>query len=202
MGDYNYALNNPDIFNKKVRLKRGEQILKILQQKIGKNKLKQLKVLDLGASSGIITDYLTPNFKSVTGIDIDKSAIPKRKNFLFMAATDLKFPQNSFDIVIAHQIHFYIKDQEKLFKEIFRVLRPGGICFLAGVNKYWPFKRDQHVPTYYKSYWELESLCQEFNIEKITPRIAKARTGYFLPLWLLKPFEPFYPNFIWLLKKD
>ncbi|MDD5748899.1 MAG: methyltransferase domain-containing protein [Actinomycetota bacterium] len=44
----------------------------------------------------------------------------------------LAYPDNEFDMVIGHAILHHIPDIRKAFEEILRVLRPGGICMLAG----------------------------------------------------------------------
>ena len=44
----------------------------------------------------------------------------------------LDYPDGEFDMVIGHAILHHIPDINKAFSEIFRVLKPGGICMLAG----------------------------------------------------------------------
>lgn len=44
----------------------------------------------------------------------------------------LAYPDEEFDMVIGHAILHHIPDIEKALAEIHRVLKPGGICMLAG----------------------------------------------------------------------
>lgn len=44
----------------------------------------------------------------------------------------LLYPDNEFDMVVGHAILHHIPDIGKAFSEIYRVLKPGGICMLAG----------------------------------------------------------------------
>ena len=48
----------------------------------------------------------------------------------FADATNLSFPDNSFDIVIANHILEHIPDDKKAMREIYRVLRPQGVAIL------------------------------------------------------------------------
>jgi ubiquinone/menaquinone biosynthesis C-methylase UbiE len=45
---------------------------------------------------------------------------------------ELDYPSDEFDIVIGHAVLHHIPDVEKGLSEILRVLKPGGICMLAG----------------------------------------------------------------------
>lgn len=243
----NYLQQNKEVLHPKSRLQKGSQILTVLRLNLRGCKLKGLKVLDLGCSSGIITSYLARYFGQVTGIDNDAFAISlakknfKQKNLKFfkMDATKFSFPNNSFDLVICHQLYSDVKSPEKLFDHIYRVLKPGRICFLAAANKFQLWDNRYHLPFFtflpesfsklilkvlkkeksfmlgsYRSYWQLEALCYQFKVTKITPQILKNPKMFRFtklypfeavfklipnPLW--KALEPFSPNFIWLLKK-
>jgi ubiquinone/menaquinone biosynthesis C-methylase UbiE len=48
---------------------------------------------------------------------------------------DLPFADASFDIVVCSHVYEHVPDSGKLMKEIYRVLRPGGICFFAAGNR-------------------------------------------------------------------
>jgi ubiquinone/menaquinone biosynthesis C-methylase UbiE len=84
--------------------------------------------------------------KTLYGIDIDESAIDsarevekKRSNFKFIkaGADSLPFEDSSFDIVISNIMYNLLSpdDQQRMFDEIHRCLKPQGICYFAAPNK-------------------------------------------------------------------
>lgn len=143
-----YAAGRPQMYDLKSREEKGVRIIKTIGNFLGKDKIKTLKVLDVGASTGIIDNVLAKNFKHVLGTDIDKEAIKfaksnfKRKNLSFKVedAMKLTFKNNSFDVVICTHVYEHVPNAQKLFDEIYRVLKPKGICYLAAINKLWPLE--------------------------------------------------------------
>ncbi|HSW89843.1 MAG TPA: class I SAM-dependent methyltransferase [Patescibacteria group bacterium] len=185
----------PTIVERKERLRVARQIVAVLWDFWSPKKLKYSKVLDIGCSSGIITDFVEKFVTSIVGIDVDVKVLPKRKNFIVMDATKLEFRPNSFDIVICNQIYYWFAKPQKLMNEIYRVLKPGGICYFTHVNKYALFEPQYRLPflswmskrvgsTYvrltgraqsydcqYLDFWELEKLCNKFIVHHYTPKI-------------------------------
>lgn len=194
------------------REQKAKRILKTLQSFLGKEKLKSLTLLDIGSSTGIIDNALAKHFKKVTGVDIDKDAIDfakknfRQRNLEFKTedALNLSFKNNSFDIVICTHVYEHVPSPQKLFSEIFRVLRPGGVCYLAAQNKLWPWEPHYNLPflswlpkplaniyvrlfgkadEYYespKAYWGLKRLTRKFKVHDITPKILidPSKYGY------------------------
>jgi ubiquinone/menaquinone biosynthesis C-methylase UbiE len=202
---FNYAAGRPQMYYKQTRERKALRIIKMLENFLGKEILKKLSVLDIGSSTGIIDNFLAKRFKKVTGIDIDKEAVSfakkrfKRKNLEFYIndAMNLSFKNDKFDIVICTQVYEHVPNAKKLFSEIYRVLKPGGICYLAATNRLWPWEPHYDLPflswlpkmaanfyvrlagkadKYYespKSYWGLQKLTQKFEISEFTQEILK-----------------------------
>ncbi len=160
MGDYNqdFAHSWPEMYNKKTRERRARRMTTLLEDYYKTKNLKQFSVLDVGSSTGIIDNELAKRFKHVTGIDVDKNGVKyakskfKRKNLIFKVgdAMKLSFKENSFDVVICTQVYEHVPDSKVLFKEIYRVLKPGGVCYLAALNCFWPL--EPHHKLYFLSY--------------------------------------------------
>ena len=98
------------------------------------------RVLEVGVGTGINLS-LYPKQCSVTGIDFSGSMLEKAREraakglrnvrLLQMDAADLKFADDSFDIVYAPYLISVVPDPIKVAREMRRVCRPGGrIIFL------------------------------------------------------------------------
>src|SRR5215203_2197333 len=99
------------------------------------------RVLEVGVGTGINLS-LYPREADVTGIDFSSSMLEKAREraarkdaapvrLLQMDAADLKFADDSFDIVYAPYLISVVPDPVKVAQEMRRVCRPGGrIIFL------------------------------------------------------------------------
>ncbi len=76
-------------------------------------------------------------------VDIDSSRFAG--DITYADATDIPFPDNSFDAIICIHVLEHVVNDHKAMTEFFRVLRPGGMAIVA-------------VPTYGPETWEDPSL--------------------------------------------
>ena len=97
-------------------------------------------VLDLGSGAGndcFVARAIVGDSGEVTGIDITEAMIEKaRANNAKMGFTNVEFvqgdieemplPDNEFDVVVSNCVLNLVPDKQKAFREIFRVLKPGG----------------------------------------------------------------------------
>jgi phosphatidylethanolamine/phosphatidyl-N-methylethanolamine N-methyltransferase len=94
------------------------------------------RVLEVGVGTGI-NAALYPRQCSVTGIDLSTKMLQKARErvarkgvenvrLLEMDATNLKFADDSFDIVYAPYVISVVPDPVAVTREMFRVCRPGG----------------------------------------------------------------------------
>jgi phosphatidylethanolamine/phosphatidyl-N-methylethanolamine N-methyltransferase len=94
------------------------------------------RILEVGVGTGINLS-LYPRHASVTGIDFSSSMLEKAREraakpdaapvrLLQMDAADLRFADNSFDIVYAPYLISVVPDPVKVAQEMSRVCRPGG----------------------------------------------------------------------------
>lgn len=75
--NYQYGFSkahNETSYNSKSRESKAKTMVAVIKDFIGPN-AKNISILDVGCSTGIIDYYLSNHFNSVTGIDIDLSAI-------------------------------------------------------------------------------------------------------------------------------
>jgi len=107
---------------------------------------KEKKLLEIGCGLGIDLLRFTKNGAIVTGIDFADNCIKLAKqNFELhnekgilevMDATNLKFEDNSFDVVFAHGLLQYAPDPNKIISEVHRVLKPKGQFLFSVYNRH------------------------------------------------------------------
>lgn len=104
------------------------------------------KLLDLGGSYGRLMEIYAPRFKDATILDYSKLALSqaeenaKQRGFtnvktVFGSAYELPFEENTFDAITMIRVLHHIEDPLKVFSEVHRVLKPGGIFVLDVANK-------------------------------------------------------------------
>lgn len=102
-------------------------------------------ILEVGCGVGIDLINYAVNGALVTGIDIsEKNIALARKyfevrglqgNLISMNGEDMKFGDNTYDMVLAHSVLAYTPDPGLLLREIYRVLKPGGHAILMVYHK-------------------------------------------------------------------
>jgi len=86
------------------------------------------RILEVGSGAGSLQDVV-PNY---TGLDISASAARfYRKPFVQGSATELPFPDNSFDAIWTINVLEHVPRPESALYEMRRVLRPNGYLFLS-----------------------------------------------------------------------
>lgn len=94
--------------------------------------------LNIGTGSGIIDSILGEKVR-LTSVDIvDEREIKTHYTFKKVPNSNLPFPDAYFDCVISNQTieHIYPEEQLNHIRESYRVLKPGGIMYIATPNKY------------------------------------------------------------------
>lgn len=114
------------------------------------------EVLEIGCGSGIISHELSKVVKHMTAVDVTDETLKEAMQrygmsetgfqFTIGDGTNLAFQDNFFDIVVCNQIFEHVRDQKKLINEIYRVLRAGGLCYIATGNKIWPVEPHTKLP--------------------------------------------------------
>lgn len=104
--------------------------------------IKTNQILDVACGSGGFTGILAENlgaYTQITGVDLSKAVIDRANEtfgqetvtFKVMDATDLNFPNDSFDLVsCAFSLHHF-PDPAPVLGEIKRVLKPGGTALFV-----------------------------------------------------------------------
>lgn len=178
------------------RIKKSKKIVKIISHYLYYTNDKIL--LDLGCNDGTITFYLSKYFNKTIGIDIDNSILEiardkyKNEKIQFLQAKNEKFPlkDDSIDVIVANHVLYYSAQKKEMIGDCYRVLKKGGICYIAVTNKGYEDKMEK-LPSILKkivkskflkstedrglplSYFDYKKLFSKFEVQEITPLILK-----------------------------
>ena len=113
-----------------------------------------LEVLDCGCGPAFFTIILTRAGCRVTGIDAAEGMLDKaRRNveefgvdarILEMDCHSLDFPDGSFDAVVSRNVTHALRDHARVYREWYRVLRPGGILLIFDANWHLPHASEEN----------------------------------------------------------
>jgi SAM-dependent methyltransferase len=96
-------------------------------------------VLDLGAGAGIVAQM---NFRGLPaqmcGVDLDPRVVdnPMLDEGRMASATGIPYEDNHFDVVFSDNVLEHIEEPLQVFREVARVLKPGGVFLFKTPNKY------------------------------------------------------------------
>jgi ubiquinone/menaquinone biosynthesis C-methylase UbiE len=139
------------------------------------------RVLDIGCGPGYlcesIAEIVGPD-GAVAGIDISTDLIAmcdqqKASSWITYAigeATELEQPDVSFDVVVCTQVAEYVPDVDRVLREAFRVLKPGGRTIFVATDwdaVVWHSENPERMASVMKS-WEVH--CAH-------PRLPRSMAG-------------------------
>ncbi len=92
------------------------------------------RLLDIGCGTGFILDLANESFRQLDGIDITPEMLaqvtPRPNVHVQVASAEaLPFEQNGFSVVTMYSVLHHVSDLSIVFREIRRVLRPGGVFY-------------------------------------------------------------------------
>ena len=184
------------------RKAKSGKIVRILQREM-QNPVRAV-IADIGCSEGHITESLAKEFALVVGLDIDyPSAWTGKCPFIQADGSLLPLASDRFDGVVINHILEHAASPSLLLNEVWRVLKPGGICYLGVPNRYWPMEphyrllllswlprslanryvrlagRGTHYPEQLPSYWSIRQLTRRFVITDLTAELLKTPELFF-----------------------
>ena len=184
------------------RKAKSGKIVRILQREI-RNPTGAV-IADIGCSEGHITESLSKEFGLVVGLDIDYP-LAWTGEFPFVQADGSLLPlaSDKLDGVVINHILEHAASPQRLLDEVWRVLKPGGICYLGVPNRHWPMEphyrllllswlprslADRYVrlagkgtsyPEQLPSYWSIRRLSRRFAIKDLTAELLKTPELFF-----------------------
>ena len=126
-------------FDKDKSIKTAESWESVLKNLVPGNPGKH--AIDIGTGRGEFAVYLARLGFSVTGIDLSENMISQARehskktafaiDFKIQDAEELKFDDNTFDVVVSRNLLWTLPDPNKAVKEWRRVLKPGGTIVIS-----------------------------------------------------------------------
>lgn len=205
---YNFSeLHCEDMYNTEERKIKAEKTLSVIKDFFSNNNIstKSLNLLDIGCSTGFLTKIYSEEFREIVAIDIDQNAINYANNnnnahnikYYIKDSLNSGFERNSFDVITCTHIYEHVPDSKKLMGEIYRLLKPNGICYFAAGNRLILIEAHYKLPLlsiipkklahrylkltgkgeyYYENhltYWGLRKLVSNFQVIDYTKKIIK-----------------------------
>lgn len=195
-------------YNRIQREKKAAKVITILENAVGQ--LGSHSLLDIGCSTGFMTHYYARHFGRVVGTDIDLPALHHASelgeqpnlSWSLMDSQQLAFSDQSFDVVTCTHIYEHVPDADCLMSEIYRVLKPSGVCLFSAGNRLSLMEPHYRLPLlsvipkpmahvylklfrrgdfYYEnhlSYWGLKRLVSAFLVDDYTLKVIEAPEKY------------------------
>lgn len=113
-------------------------------------------ILDAGCGAGHLTKALGERGATVVGLDVSREMLTyarERTRFDFVQAdlgTDLPFFDGRFDGVTSSLAFHYVSDWESLFRELRRILRPGGWLVFSVQHPHADFEEYDEAQNYHE----------------------------------------------------
>jgi ubiquinone/menaquinone biosynthesis C-methylase UbiE len=137
-----YSDLQPEMHAEVKRRAKARKIIRVLTHYLGRDDLAGLTVVDLGSSTGFISDELAKAGGRVFGVDIDvpgltmaASRFGDQVTFVCADGTALPLPDNSADVVVFNHIYEHVVDPDAVLVEIRRILSPKGVAYLGLGNR-------------------------------------------------------------------
>ena len=109
-------------------------------------------ILDMGCGEGFYSMVLDNLYDcKITAVDFDPEILALAHKWLDGRSnvtleqgdiTKLRFPDNSFDKIVCTEVLEHIDDDKTAIKELYRVLKPGGVIAITVPNKNYPLLWD------------------------------------------------------------
>ena len=191
------------------RSRKARKIEAVLAAALG-GPVRGYRILDIGCGNGGISSHFARDNEQ-HGVDVADRRRDGARGFDFRLVDSerLPFEAGSFDIVISHHVIEHVADQGMHLAEIRRVLKPGGLAYLATPNGASPIMQGHVGNEMVLRYGAMAPLFERhgFAVDEYAIEVLKApgrfheevRWGRFLPRFLLKLLRPLFPSQVFVL---
>src|SRR5581483_2908075 len=106
--------------------------------------LENQRILDVGCGIGTYVHRFRDFSDEVYGVDIDeekvRQASARLPNIYHAAAAQLPFDDETFDVILLHEVIEHVASDAATIREAVRCLRPGGDLIIFAPNRMYPFE--------------------------------------------------------------
>jgi ubiquinone/menaquinone biosynthesis C-methylase UbiE len=198
---HGFAVNNG-------RLSKARKIEAVLLDSLKSEEkyLRDRQIVDIGCGTGHISAYFSELNNFWATDVVDQISVDTRQKVRFVKSTEesIPFSDQAFEIAILNHVIAHTRYSTQLLKEIFRILKVGGRCYLANPNRLYPFEPFYRLPllhylpngmffkiagylrqniekVYLLSWLSLKRLCERtgFDVDDYTVRVINDPQRYF-----------------------
>lgn len=131
-------------FDAKMNRYDTEKRLRIVFDELLTDSLTGKLLLDAGCGTGWFSRRASDRGARVVSLDIGPNLlreVRKKTDSMLVAGTSMKlcFPDGTFDCVVSSEMLEHTPSPETAFRELARVLKPGGILIITTPNRAWHF---------------------------------------------------------------
>lgn len=169
-----------------------------------------LRVLDVGCGNGDISQHFAARNEQ-HAVDVQDRRRPGNRAFEFRTVDSerLPFDDGFFDAVISSHVIEHVPDQRLHLREIRRVLKEGGVAYLATPNRSSPLMQGHEGNSRVLRYREMRPLFEDagFRVQELSVECLKRPDVYqagprllaLVPSRVLVRLRPLYPSQVFLL---
>ena len=121
-----YSQLKPSMYENEVRVKKANKTILILKDYL--KSTSKLTLVDIGSSTGIMTNEYAKYFKTVIGVDLDEQAViyanekygAENVRFISSPIEVVELPESSVDVVTCTQIYEHVPSETILLDSIYK----------------------------------------------------------------------------------
>ena len=146
-----------------------ERRLQLIRQYVT---LEEARILDVGCGLGLYVKRFREFSDEVHGVDIDAAKVREASvtlpNIRQAPAECLPYSDETFDVLLSHEVLEHVSDDRAAVREAHRVLKPGGRMVVFVPNRLYPFET-------HGLYWRGKYHFGNFPLVNYLPNSLRAR---------------------------
>lgn len=131
-------------FDSKMNMYDTQKRLEVVYNELLDEDIKGKKLLDAGCGTGWFSKWACDRKAIVTSMDLGEKLLAQvakkcDSHRIVGSILDMPFADNTFDVIVSSEVIEHVPEPTQAMRELFRVLKPGGILILTTPNSIWYF---------------------------------------------------------------